>query len=439
MSMQQILNELAVEAAVIEPAGGDNPDTLTVVTDETSIELDKTLAKLEEETKKGADDIDQLNKVADSVISTEAMVLEQLEYLSSESAANYNAGVQAAMNSAIIANLRGMGMGDDQVSVVFGDTESFEAADESAEKDANAKKGLLSRLMEMLKRAASALVNAAKRLKDVFVKSKEGNTRSADVLDTMVAGREGTPKEGKLKAESYKGLVVAGKVDAIAALKQLDSAYTGKLKPAQAKIVQVIDNIAKVLASGTKTGFIANLKKSLQSDNDGVQSTKVLNSFLESFPAAFDMALPGGREAKFEVVRSNNGGVKTKFDISAPKADVTGEIEPLTLAQVKAVAAAIRTNSKTLDQASKDLESTISSSEKVIAEAAALANSIADPADKPAIQAVVTASQSVIMSANSFVPKYSSVAVAVGNQAYALAKASASRYPKKAKAAKDAE
>lgn len=398
-SLADALNEYASESNAEETVldlGADvtlsGADEITVVTDETSTDLEDAVGEIADDVEKLVNADAAAEKIVDAAESLEGYIADlrgmraRGVVLAGDARSLWMKGVKESLEAREIP-------ASVFAAPLLGLQESFEA-NESADYSVEAEEkgeSVLKRLVAMLKNA----VEAAKNFFINFYKTLTGHIDSfkkAGAKLTAIGGKlKGEAKEGQLKGGSYSLLVIGGKVQPVQALQAVEAGYNSSVHKYESDLLAA----AKAGTDVADVGFKA--------------PTSVL---------------PGG-----VTLESSEGG-----KLVVKKGTATGaDFAPLTPAEIKALGAELTKYATVLGDANKagqaaikDLDGILKAAEKTAA------GTDASAAEKIKVQ------RKALSSITSVTPTYLKYASGVAQQAYKVGKASAAKYGVKADDAAEA-
>lgn len=415
--MKDLLRQYSVEAGEAQPDEDHSQigaEEITVVTDETTTELEEALADTAEQVDKLEDSDAAAEKIVDAVESMESN-LDQLRAMATNGKAlDHGAMRWYIQNLAISVEARGL-----PGSVVETEVNALQESFESAQLDdytteAEEKTGNV--IMRLLRVLAAALSNAKTAIAQFFatIGRSAGAIKTGGQQIQRLAGKlKGDVKKTEIKASGYRRLVEGGKVEPSAVLKGLRDKWRSEMLPHVLKPMQ--DALAPVTSNLASANPVADLAEKVKAH---IATSKKIE-------------LPGGASAELKVE-----GETVKFAMNAPTGDGVEKTAPLTKAELQTLGTELiatgsfMTSAKdSTNQFVKEVENVLKAIEKVAGK---------DKADgakerKEAVSAAVTAATKLVNTGKSIAPAYIGYLSKTAKDAYNFGKASLGAYGAKPK------
>lgn len=426
-----MLNQLSIESGAAAPEDDSDhtyigAEEFTVVTDETTTELEESLADTAEKVEKMQAADTAAEKVAEAVDSLESN-LGQLRAMAAAGQPLDHSGLRWYLqNMALAVEARDLPirLARDEIEALQYSFESNQLTDYTAE--AEEKTGnVLTRLWQVLVAAFNAARTAIKQFFGTIGRSADAIVTGGQQLQRLAAKTKGEAKKKEIRAGGYGrlagegGLNPAGNIDK--ALSVFDGDFTTKILDPMKKALSPLTTL--MTTGGPVSGDTSS--STLQAKLAGVGLT---NTTLE---------LPGGVKAELKA-----DGDKLSFTIGKPAAGPE-KAAPLSPSEVSSLGTKLVTLGRRMKLAEAKSEKFIDDAEKVLKAANKGGSKLTDKVGKDneekqnraGVSAAVTAATRIIRAGQGVVPAYTNYLSQLGKDAYNLGKASLGAYGAKAKEA----
>ena len=424
-----ILRQASLESGAIQPGEDDDhsyvgAEEITVVTDETSTELEEAVADTASEVEKLENSNAAAEKVAEAADSLESK-LNQLRAMADNGQPLDHSG----MRWYIQGLAESFEARDLPVELVKAEVEALQYSFESAQvedytTEAEEKtENILQRVWKVLVAALSSAKTAISQFFGSIGRSSGAIATGGKQLQRIGAKLKGAPKKDKIKTGGYGRLVDTGGIKAEASIEKAIKALDGDLT------THVLDPLKKAL-----TPITAALKggASAESVQDGNWAAKFAAMGLRNNV----VNLNGGVKAELKI-----DGEKVGFSVSKPSGDGVSESAPLSPSEIVSLGAKLVTLSRVMNLAKAKADKFIDSAETVLNTATKTAKKDKTEGAKDRKEGVgkaVTTATRLIKAGQVVIPTYVNYLSQLGKEAYNFGKASAGAYgTKEAKAEGD--
>lgn len=438
-TIEKMLLDLAVESGdVIEEHAG-NPEEITVITDNTTSELEEELEELGEKIKDSNRELDQVLEASDAIVSAESMLVGHINQMRDvEHAGEYNRTVQRLTWDSIVDSMEAYKFPEAIYSSITDDI-AFEAEESVAQAEADAVKGegILKRIWNMLVIVANAAKNLYTKFLDLFRNTNETNKKANVSLKANIASREGEASKEEFKTSSYSDLVANDTVDAKGAVQATIKGHIGHIVTLDKSLSDVMTSVNKILTAGANGG--TDKLASAVNSAAGADVSKLMDSselLVQFFSELkdFNFDLHGGSKVEFTKNAKVGKASKIGFNISKVTATAPATSPVPSLADLSEIVTVLEIQNKTIDSVNASMAESAKLTDELIKQAKALAEAETKEEDKKIIEMIVKTTNVLITSSKGILPKYNSKVIQTGRSAYKYAQAAANLYPKKAKA-----
>ena len=422
-----ILRQASLESGAIQPGEDDDhsfvgADEITVVTDETSTELEEAVADTAEEVAKLENSNAAVEKVAEAADSLESKLL-QLRAMADNGQPLDHSGMRwyiQGLAESFEARELPADLVRPEVEALQYSFESASVQDYTAEAEEKTE-NVLQRIWRVLTAALSAAKTAITQFFGSIGRSSGAIATGGQQLQRIGAKLKGAPKKDKIKTSGYGRLVDGGSV----------------------KAVESVDKAIKALDGDITTHILDPMKKALSPLTEVLKGNHTAADLTDSNWAA-KFAAMGVRNT---VVNLNGGvkaelkidGEKMNFSVSKPSGDGVAESAPLSPAEIVALGGKLITLSRIMNLAKAKADKFVDGAEAVLGKAGKAAK--ADKAEgakerKEGVGKAVTTATRLIKAGQVVIPTYVNYLSQLGKEAYNFGKASAGAYGTKVEEAK---
>lgn len=394
-------------------------EEITIVTDNTTTELEEALEEVSEKVEKLEDNGAGAEKIMDAVESLESYVAsiqadrEAGLPMTAQSAKYFTMGLVASLEAREIPSLIFTG----EVTALQSSFESNASEDYSTEAEEKAQ-GLLMRLWNMLKTAVTAIATSFKEFFATMGKNATAIKAAGAKLKRVGSSIKGELKkgEGLITVSATSALGDGTEIDPAKGLDQLKSHYTTDVLGITKEIRTALGDLASVLKDPTPAKLSA-----------------LESSIAGKAPSSKTVVLPGGYALKY-VAGVGEGFAalaKAQFSVTKPTSgSATNSMGPLTPAEISALGGKIVDIGTLMETASKEVDAVIKTNDDLLKAAETAVNKAKDgtPEQVAAARAAITAAKSAINANKGLIPAYVRHLGVAGKEAYSLGMASARKY-----------
>lgn len=422
-----LLRQASLESGAIQPGDDDDhsfvgAEEITIVTDETSTELEEAVADTAEEVAKLENSNAAAEKVAEAADSLESKLI-QLRAMADNG--------QPLDHSAMRWYIQGLAESFEArelpVELVKVEIEALQYSFESAEvedytTEAEEKTGnILQRLWKVLVAALQAAKTSIAQFFGSIGRSSNAISVGGKQLQRIGASLKGEAKKDKIKATGYGRLTSNGSVNPSEAITRASAALDGDISN------HMLEPFKKAL-----TPIVAVLKAGGTTDDikDGEWAGKFAAMGLRSNV----VSLYGGVKAELKV-----DGEKVSFSVSKPEAG-PAEVAPMSPAEIAALGGKLVTLARVINLAKAKADKFIDGAETVLSAATKSAGKDKEEGAKDrkaGVGKAVTTAARLIKSGQVVIPTYVNYLSQLGKDAYNFGKASAGAYGTKVAATAD--